>query len=686
MRDGVCSCGDPACKNPAKHPLTPRGHRDATIDPAQIRRWAEVAPNANIATAIPDGFAVIDVDPRHDGKETIVALMLANGKLPSDRMAETGGGGWHIWTTIPPGWRLPSRLGDGVDVKQAGGYVLLPPSNHASGGAYRWIAEGRAAPAPGWVVERGHPKGESSTTAPVEVGEPSQDPRLLDAVAARLEPHYVLGKRHHTAKALGGWLKQRGFNPGDVAHVIRQLPSNDPEARVKAALAAFAIEKPFGFDELGQLLGEDVRTELDKTTPNPRWTAELASREQASTLVAAAVAQHGVVPLANAPHAAPFSEGDPLFAPWDIGAPVPPLNYLIQELELAPGRVNMIAGYSNVGKTTIAQALAFSIAMGLPVFGRFAPRRARVLHLDYEAGEVARENYQRLARGHGVDVLTLRDWLTAGSCGLFLDAPQAEVWLLQRCAGFGLVLIDTLRASSGALDENKPEIARPLYMLGRVSHATGATIIVLHHERKPEGVKRTAPEHMISGHNAIHGALQVAYSLERDDDSGLVRFTSSKRLRQAFESFSLCFLDLNDPAVEQAAIGEAVAAAGLPGTPSWGLRVEIEAPKPADIETPSAREEREARELEHNALKIINYFRNERTPGIPAPMPALKAKFHWGTAPLIAALDLLIQRGELRREYGAPERYSLNEPPNPATWAADSAPPTIPEPCETTLP
>ncbi len=48
FRDGLCTCRRPDCKNPAKHPRTRRGFRDATTDEKTIREWWRECPDANV--------------------------------------------------------------------------------------------------------------------------------------------------------------------------------------------------------------------------------------------------------------------------------------------------------------------------------------------------------------------------------------------------------------------------------------------------------------------------------------------------------------------------------------------------------------------------------------------------------------------------------------------------------------
>src|SRR5579863_10148090 len=77
-----------------KTPLTEHGCKDATKDPAQIRAWWQRWPSGNvsIATGAASGVAVLDVDPRHGGDDTLEALQAELGKLPETPTVLTGGG------------------------------------------------------------------------------------------------------------------------------------------------------------------------------------------------------------------------------------------------------------------------------------------------------------------------------------------------------------------------------------------------------------------------------------------------------------------------------------------------------------------------------------------------------------------------------------------------------------------
>lgn len=116
VEDGRCACGNPECKSPGKHPIgqvVPGGQNNATTDEATIRAWWGRYPKANIAVNLrASGLCAIDVDPRNGGLETVDQVEGRYGKVESDVMQFTGGGGWHAVFQLPADvLALPGKLG-----------------------------------------------------------------------------------------------------------------------------------------------------------------------------------------------------------------------------------------------------------------------------------------------------------------------------------------------------------------------------------------------------------------------------------------------------------------------------------------------------------------------------------------------------------------------------------------------
>lgn len=115
----------------------------ASTDPAQLNRWfSQPGRNVGVVTGPRSGLLVLDVDPRNGGTGSLGALEAEVGVLPGTLTALTGGGGCHLVFRYPDGVTVKSRanaLGPGLDVKAAGGYIVVPPSIHPdTGGAYEW--------------------------------------------------------------------------------------------------------------------------------------------------------------------------------------------------------------------------------------------------------------------------------------------------------------------------------------------------------------------------------------------------------------------------------------------------------------------------------------------------------------------------------------------------------------------
>jgi Bifunctional DNA primase/polymerase, N-terminal len=172
---GSCSCRDPGCGQPGKHPfgsLVPHGVKDATTNRARVLAWWTRHPQANIGLACGHQFDVLDVDGPA-GAQAIRILAATHGLRSSGPLVRTGGGGWHYYLA-PTGLGNAHPAGlEHVDWRGRGGYVVAPPSRHASGHPYQW-ATGRdldapTSTAPAVLLERLKRRLPQRSPRPVEV-------------------------------------------------------------------------------------------------------------------------------------------------------------------------------------------------------------------------------------------------------------------------------------------------------------------------------------------------------------------------------------------------------------------------------------------------------------------------------------------------------------------------------------
>ena len=144
--DNGCTCGKPDCGSAGKHPMTPRGHVDASTDDDTVCAWWDRWPEANIGFAVPADMVVVDVDIKHDegkyGDDTLAGLIAQLGEpLPDTVMQLTGGGGIQLFFHTDVPMQCKNDALPAIDIKTKGGYVILPPSLHKSGTRYEWALD-----------------------------------------------------------------------------------------------------------------------------------------------------------------------------------------------------------------------------------------------------------------------------------------------------------------------------------------------------------------------------------------------------------------------------------------------------------------------------------------------------------------------------------------------------------------
>lgn len=128
----------------------------ASNKPIQIKQWWHSNPDNSIGIACgPDsGIWVLDVD-LPEGPKTIKAWEDQGLVLPETLKQKTGSGGQQYFFA----WNgrnvrnSSKKIGAGIDIRGSGGYVVVPPSSHPSGGKYEWIKKMKPQPAPDWLYD-----------------------------------------------------------------------------------------------------------------------------------------------------------------------------------------------------------------------------------------------------------------------------------------------------------------------------------------------------------------------------------------------------------------------------------------------------------------------------------------------------------------------------------------------------
>lgn len=142
-----------------KVPATPRGFKDASTDPDDVRALFVAYPGELIGacTGVASGFDVLDLDAKPEGK----AWWTENRRrFPRTRIYRTRSGGFHLLFKHDDAVRCTAgRIARGVDTRADGGYVIwwpatgLPIASHAPPAPWpEWLlAELRPDPPAPWI-------------------------------------------------------------------------------------------------------------------------------------------------------------------------------------------------------------------------------------------------------------------------------------------------------------------------------------------------------------------------------------------------------------------------------------------------------------------------------------------------------------------------------------------------------
>lgn len=599
LPDGTCACRDRKCPSPGKHPigkLVHSGVKGATTDESVIRAWWAAEPSANVL--IRTGMVgerclvAIDIDPRHNGNESLAELIARHGELPPTPQCCTGGGGQHIFlwspTVVPNsvGRLHDGRFGEGVDIRGEGGYVIAAPSRHVSGRSYEWETSA-------------HPADVDLAEAPQWVIALAGQPKKLRAESVEDGSGYMSGGRNNALTSLAGAMRRVGTPQNIIEATLLQtndqecLPPLDPVEVRKIAWSVAHYEP-----------GDPTRKDSDP------W------------------AMMGIGAMA---------------------APIEDIQWVVEQLGIAPGAVTIFGGAGYSGKTLLLQMLMLSIASGESLWGEFAVGKGVCRHFDFEQGpRLTRERYQRGARGLGFELGDLPD----GVLGLYslpdgrLDDKGAEDTLVRLLEGVDVSVMDAYRGAFPTAQENDSGSRSHLDMLMRVSERTRCAIITIAHSRKIG--EDDDPRSSLRGSGALFDAAQTVYMLDGAPGRPIhVHNTKDRLLGIDRETFGLRIEDVAHD-----------------GDPRWGLRASYVSS--ADIRAAEITGDDWQSDMADNIARLSAL--GNRIMLIVRASPGITREVITSTGPgspkdISAALNELTRTGMLRAEgKGKLEAYFTDDP------------------------
>lgn len=504
------------CKNPGKRPLVSwEPYQSRLPDETEVSLWWARWPQANIgmATGIVPGVVVLDCDSGEARQ-----LALSNGGLDKTPAVWTGKpGGVHFWLEHPVETvRNFARRLPGLDFRGDGGYVLLPPSVHASGATYRWNPHTvgmRPAPIPDWLWELLRGDGVSDA--------PSGEHAPLD-----------------TEEALGGF--DEGHRDDGLFRFACRLRHDDTPpayAEVLIAAAARACRPPF-----------DVAEAVEKV--------RYVYRKYEAGGVGPTVVEDGYF-AAPGSSLMPAPDPPPEIFLRDISEllamPEEEPDWMVDQL-FTVGSNGWVAAEPKVGKSWVVLELAYALSTGTPFLGKYAVKQPRrVIYVQEEdSRNRTRRRLGQIMKGDPSRGLPEKGyWRWSVRAGFRLDDIAWMEKLRQEIVASKaeVVILDVFNRLHGGDDSNQKEMSLITSRLTRLTNDYGCAFIVAHHNRKPQAGNEARGNQMMRGSGVLAGWSECALYLRKGTKQRAFIVTPESKDAPEVDDFTVTLTDLENGGV-----------------------------------------------------------------------------------------------------------------------------------------
>lgn len=564
IREGrpVCSCANrERCPSPGKHPtLQWSQYQSRRPSRDEVAGWWS-GDNANrgvgiLTGAVSGNIFVLDVDigPGKDGDDSLRALQLQHDDLPETAEVRTGSGGRHLYFRAPPGVAVvrnsAGKLGPGLDIRGEGGFVVAPPSVHASGQPYVWswqnTLEHGIADAPAWLLDLVRADAPMAGATPRERApvEPLQRPAGAGSTGG-LEPpvddgreQYMRDTVHAVAIELTG--ENGAWPTGDEIFDIAwpqfrrrvdlsrpgRITADNAEAEMRGKCISWARKAEIGgFGALEEVVAGYQGRKRPDPRQGPGNRQEEPSRNTGQFEGAASGGEASEPP----PRVSRF----PLLYANEVEAAEPAIDFV--EGLLVEGGMSVIYGDSNVGKTFAALDLAMHIATGRRYRGREV-ERGGVIYVALEGVAGIRNRVAAWMKHYGIDPQTRCDLpLVVIPSAVNLLDPDADVDDLVESIAIAAeqigipvkwIVIDTLSRALAGGNENSPDDMGALVISAdRLRHGAKSAIGFVHHSGKDQA--RGA-----RGHSLLRAATDTEIEISRQPESevAVIKVTKQREL------------------------------------------------------------------------------------------------------------------------------------------------------------
>lgn len=472
--DGVCSCrkaGD--CPSPGKHPRLTAWHEKATSDEAEIEQLFSNWPDSNLGVRLGPTSGIVDVEYDDAEGEAMAKRLLDGIATPTFQSHRST----HRLFRFPEGLTIAKAVvtAQGLEmrfgIEKRGSQTVFPPSVHASGIRYEWLAglspdEIALAAFPTSLVEL-LSQAQTKVTDSFEVAMGSGENDL------RTHPGVNEGGRNDTlCRLVGVYLK-----------------TNGPDAELRELALAWGARCTPAFP------GDDVL----------RIVANLVGKEQSK----------GVTPSSQAKLSPKLTLASRPYR--DIEAQE--VEWLWQD-RIAIGKLSLLVGQPGLGKTFLACDMAARVSTGAAFpDGSLAPYgEAAILTAEDGAGDTLRPRLDAagadVSRVHHIDGIRSGDG-KAHFLSLASHLPVVERWLYAH-PDVLLLVIDPISAFMGDGDSHKnAEVRAVLGPLAELAERHRIAVLGITHLSKGQA----KAINRIIGSVAFVAAARAAWLIGEDPDA-----------------------------------------------------------------------------------------------------------------------------------------------------------------------
>jgi len=242
----------------------------------------------------------------------------------------------------------------------------------------------------------------------------------------------------------------------------------------------------------------------------------------------------------------------PIYTLVDAYAPRPPLHFAVDGIFMRPS-LNVVYGAPGSLKSMLMADVCMCIAMGEPWLTglvntgqNIKTTQCNVLWIDFDNGK--RRTDERLdAIGKAYRAPETAPLFYSSMAMPWLDLTKTAMTMdlidLMKNMGIGFVVMDNLGVISGDSDENTIEMIRVMGNLRLLAERTGASVTVIHHQRKMQGSKGDSRKgDSLRGHSSIEASLDLALQVEREANSESVTVRATKARGMDVKPFGALFV------------------------------------------------------------------------------------------------------------------------------------------------